>query len=267
MQPSDAFIFFTDLDGTLLDHETYSYKAALPALRELKIREIPLVLASSKTAAEIAPLRKELGFEHCQAIVENGSGILPAHENKPTRERSYERLTNAVYNLPVALRSHYAGFNQLTSKQVSDLTGLSLPDAELAKKRDFSEPGIWSGNQIDKETFLKSLTDVGISAQQGGRFLTLSFGGNKANQMENLIDLHMIAKGHKLTSVALGDAPNDIEMLEMADFGFIIPTHGPSKIPPLTGEKTLRIRRADQSGPIGWNQCVLDLIKTNDQRK
>lgn len=267
MQPSNAFIFFTDLDGTLLDHETYSYKAALPALRELKSRKIPLVLASSKTAAEIAPLRKELGFEHCQAIVENGSGILPAHENTPTRERSYDRLTDAVSKLPLALKRRYTGFSQLTAKQVSDLTGLSLSSAELAQKRDFSEPGIWSGNDADKEIFLTALADVGISAQQGGRFLTLSFGANKANQMENLIALHMVAAGHKLTSVALGDAPNDIEMLEFADIGFIIPTHGPSKIPTLAGEKKHSIKRAGQPGPNGWNQCVLDLIKTNDQRK
>ena len=68
-------IVFTDLDGTLLDHESYGYAPALPLLSRLRAAGIPLILASSKTAAEIAPLRADLGFADCPAIVENGAGI------------------------------------------------------------------------------------------------------------------------------------------------------------------------------------------------
>ena len=57
-----TMLVFTDLDGTLLDHNDYGYGPALPALTELKARDIPLVLASSKTAAEIAPLHHDLGL-------------------------------------------------------------------------------------------------------------------------------------------------------------------------------------------------------------
>jgi phosphoglycolate phosphatase-like HAD superfamily hydrolase len=35
-------IVFSDLDGTLLDHETYLFDAAQPALNALKARDIPL---------------------------------------------------------------------------------------------------------------------------------------------------------------------------------------------------------------------------------
>ena len=66
-------IVFSDLDGTLLDHGNYSHSAAAPALARLRHLEVPLILASSKTAAEIVPLRDELGFSDCEAIVENGS--------------------------------------------------------------------------------------------------------------------------------------------------------------------------------------------------
>jgi mannosyl-3-phosphoglycerate phosphatase len=71
-----ALIVFSDLDGTLLDHATYSWQAAVPALEALKERGIPLILASSKTSAEIAELRAETGFADCPAIVENGAGLL-----------------------------------------------------------------------------------------------------------------------------------------------------------------------------------------------
>ena len=53
--PLPGYIFFSDLDGTLLDHENYDWSAAKPALSELKRQGLPLILASSKTAAEIAP--------------------------------------------------------------------------------------------------------------------------------------------------------------------------------------------------------------------
>ncbi len=42
-------LVFTDLDGTLLNHDDYSWEAARPALEELQRQSIPLILVSSKT--------------------------------------------------------------------------------------------------------------------------------------------------------------------------------------------------------------------------
>jgi hydroxymethylpyrimidine pyrophosphatase-like HAD family hydrolase len=36
-------LIFTDLDGTLLDHQTYSYDKALLALQLVQKKEIPLI--------------------------------------------------------------------------------------------------------------------------------------------------------------------------------------------------------------------------------
>ena len=44
---------FTDLDGSLLDHENYAFDAALPALEALARADIPVSIVSSKTRAEI----------------------------------------------------------------------------------------------------------------------------------------------------------------------------------------------------------------------
>ena len=46
-------IVFTDLDSTLLHPKTYSFDAAMPALKLIKEKDIPLILCSSKTRAEI----------------------------------------------------------------------------------------------------------------------------------------------------------------------------------------------------------------------
>lgn len=76
------YVIFTDLDGTLLDHDTYSYEPANSALEKLRETKTPLILASSKTAAEIAPLRHELGFDAFPAIVENAPGCSHQQRNQ-----------------------------------------------------------------------------------------------------------------------------------------------------------------------------------------
>ena len=86
MPSSLPLLVFTDLDGTLLDHESYSWSPARPALDALRELGAGLVLASSKTAAEIAPLREAVGFTTWPAIVENGAGTLePGEDGSATR--------------------------------------------------------------------------------------------------------------------------------------------------------------------------------------
>ena len=40
----DELLVFTDLDGTLLDHDTYSFEAALPCINLLKNNDIPIII-------------------------------------------------------------------------------------------------------------------------------------------------------------------------------------------------------------------------------
>src|SRR3989339_344329 len=67
-------IVFTDLDGTLLDHDTYAYDEARPGLDRLAAEGVPLVLVSSKTRPEIEELRARLGNRH-PFVPENGGAI------------------------------------------------------------------------------------------------------------------------------------------------------------------------------------------------
>jgi mannosyl-3-phosphoglycerate phosphatase len=68
------FLVFSDLDGTLLDHDTYSFEAALPAIRLLKEKKIPLIICTSKSSGEINRLRPLIGNID-PFISENGGGI------------------------------------------------------------------------------------------------------------------------------------------------------------------------------------------------
>ena len=58
-------VLFSDLDGTLLDAQTYSFEAAREALEVLHERDVPLVLVSSKTRLEIEPIRVRLKNREC----------------------------------------------------------------------------------------------------------------------------------------------------------------------------------------------------------
>jgi predicted mannosyl-3-phosphoglycerate phosphatase (HAD superfamily) len=59
--PSITPVIFTDLDGSLLDHYTYSFAAATPLLDELNSQEIPVIPITSKTYAEVIRLRRFMG--------------------------------------------------------------------------------------------------------------------------------------------------------------------------------------------------------------
>jgi len=258
-------IIFSDLDGTLLDHRSYSHAEAAPALGQLRELGVPLVLASSKTAAEIIPLRDELGFAHCEAIVENGSGILEGNTADNEPEGTYQRIQQVLAALPSRLRSQYQGFADWTAEQVSQRTGLPVSDAENARKRRFSEPGVWLGSEEEKAEFIAAISASDLIAQQGGRFLTLSFGGNKAERMMEIADRYS-RYGQKPFIVALGDATNDLAMIEQADLGVIIPNPAHAGIPRLAGEATGRIIRAPFAGPKGWNEVITSVLKTAEQK-
>lgn len=249
-------IVFTDLDGTLLDHESYGYAPALPLLSRLRAAGIPLILASSKTAAEIAPLRADLGFADCPAIVENGAGLLPAGQTRPRAARTHDRIRAALAALPAGLRARFAGFSDWSAADLSRRTCLGPEAALRAQDRDFSEPGVFSGSAAERAAFLRALADAGITAEAGGRFLTLSFGASKADRMAEVV----AGYGAGAVTVALGDAPNDLAMLNAADHAVIVPNPAHPGLPRQPGEAAGRIRRAPFPGPAGWAAALGALL-------
>lgn len=256
MDTALPLLVFTDLDGTLIEHENYSWQPALPALEALRNIGAGIVLASSKTAPELITLRKDLALEAWPAIVENGAGLLPPHTG--TREKSdhYTRLRGALAKIPAPLRAQFRGFGDMAAPEIADITGLPVKDAACAAKRAFSEPGLWSGTHSQRDEFLAALATYHITAREGGRFLTLSFGATKADRIADIT-----ARYKPRCTVALGDAPNDVEMLQATDFGVIVANPHRDPLPKLQGEQTGRITRTDLAGPKGWNRAVLDLLE------
>ena len=255
MTAKPKLLIYTDLDGTLIDHETYQWTPAQPALEAVRKVGGGVILASSKTAAEVSKLQEELQLTDLPAIVENGAGLITNKSNENIKNEKYDQIRSILNAIDPSLRKAFIGFGDMDTKAVSDATGLMPDDAENAKARMFSEPGLWHGNAEDRARFEAALATKGVHARMGGRFLTLSFGAKKSDQM-----ITINAEYGPDYTMALGDAPNDVEMLEAADFGVIVanPHHAP--LPPLQGEAEGRIVRTERPGPEGWNIAVLNLL-------
>lgn len=258
MTVSLPVLVFSDLDGTLLDHESYSWALASAALDRLRDMGCGVVLATSKTAAEVADLRADIGFPHWPSIVENGGGLLLTDETPQDTGPIYKRLREGLRRLPPG----FVGFGDMSLSEISERTGLTERGARLARMRRFSEPGIWTGADTDLDGFIAAAEAVGFRIQRGGRFLSVSFGGTKADCMRELIE-----KYSPRISIALGDAPNDIQMLEHADYGVIVANPAGSAMPRLSGEEMGRIRRTIRTGPEGWSDAVLEILDEISMRR
>ncbi len=251
-------LVFSDLDGTLLDHETYSFAPAKPALDRLKSLNIPLILASSKTETEMRALRDALSLE-TPMIVENGAGIAGL-EGDTSGRPCYNEIRSLLNKMPASLRKHYQGFGDWSVGEIEERTGLTRDAAERAAERQFSEPGVWDGTEADLALFEELLSEAGFMAVRGGRFTTIMPKTSKGEAMAKIAAHFAGAPSEKAVKIALGDGANDIVMLEAADHGVIIANPANKPMPLLVGEREGKIRRSSLAGPHGWNEMINALL-------
>lgn len=267
-------IIFTDLDGTLLDHQTYSFSAAVPALEILNAKGIPLVFCSSKTRAEIEYWRDKLGNRH-PFISENGGGIfIPFSYFTEDHIRAavpnskmvggyhvlvlgipYQVLRGALKDLRLS-GFDIKGFGDMTPREVAEITGLTRKEAALAKKREFIEPLIFQEDKVNLSAFLTSVREKGLRLTQG-RFYHLMGDHNKGGGVDALKLLYQRKYGNIVT-IALGDTPADVPMLENVDYPILVRNYR------LEHDQTITVPnliRADRVGPEGWNKAILELIE------
>jgi mannosyl-3-phosphoglycerate phosphatase family protein len=264
-------IIFTDLDGTLLD-SSYSFSGAEPVLNIIRKHNVPLILCSSKTAAEIMHCRKKLGNMH-PFISENGGGIfLPVHYFKfQISNFKSESIDDSVViklgadyeDLRSTLRElrsegfDVTGFGDMSVKEVAALTGLEPADAARAKQRLFDEPFVFRGPASDAEKMKQSIQAKGLNYTRG-EFFHLMGNSDKGRAVDVLKSLYTKQRGEIIT-VALGDSMNDIEMLERADYPVLIRKQDGSYNPEVL-KRVSGCVKSGGIGPEGWNREVLKLL-------
>lgn len=278
-------IIFTDLDGTLLDSETYSYEKSLAAINRLKENDIPIIFCSAKTRAEQEIYRRELGLVH-PFIVENGGAIFiprayfpfPFDYHKAVGDLlaielaiPHSRVKKLLAKISDENDFRFRGFGDMSAAEVAEITGLNLEFAELAKHREYDEPVVIAVSQSpehsegeakqsritpeDIDKFLAKLGEAGLNWAYGGRLYHVMGGGDKGKAVEILSGLYRKMWG-EIRTVGLGNSLNDLPMLSQVDIPILVQKRDYSwediNLP--------RLRKVQGVGPEGWSRAIVPIL-------
>jgi mannosyl-3-phosphoglycerate phosphatase family protein len=291
ISPDRPLVLFTDLDGTLLDHFSYSAEVVRETLQLLDRVGIPVIFCSSKTFYEQIHLQGELGITH-PFIMGNGSVVAvprgyfstPPTSPVPKGRKDMEPLPQPAIleEVPAvgvneqahdfytfahtdahAMRRELAqlqdikGFSAATDAELTSATGLSGDALKRARNPWFTETLL---TQLDAEqltTLRKKLAEKGWALSRGGRFFTVhSALVDKGKAVKWLKEAFRQNMPETPLFAAIGDSPNDAPMLEAVDCPFLVQRHDGTwaemEIPGLV--------RIESIGPTGFLAAVKILL-------
>ncbi|MBN2109594.1 MAG: mannosyl-3-phosphoglycerate phosphatase [Methanosarcinaceae archaeon] len=266
------YIVFTDLDGTLIDHNTYSYDAAKPAIVELKEKGIPLIFCTSKTRAEIEVYVRELGSSH-PFISENGGAIFiprdyfdldyPVSKTEGDYDvielgTSYDTLRHVLLNIRTHENMDIIGFGDMDDEDVSKDTGLDIGSARLAKMRDYDEAFILKGDENTAGRLKEKIREHGLNYTRGGRYWHILGDNDKGKAVNLLAGLYRREYG-EIRTIGLGDSLNDLPMLQAVDVPVLVQKHNGEHDPRITDPGIMRVAGI---GPVGWNIAIKEIISS-----
>ena len=260
-------IVFSDLDGTLLDPDTYSCGPAEAGVRALRELGHPLVLCSSKTRSELEFWRLQLN-NSAPFIVENGGAIyiprnyFPFAIEDAKRRGSYDviefgtpyaELVRDLQSASIISRCRTVGFHEMSVAQICLRTSLPVRHAEMAKKREYDEPFDILGSNAHR--LLSAVRSLGKTCKQGDRFYHLTGGNDKALAVQRLTALYARAHGD-VSVIGIGNAPNDTRFLAAVQEPVIVRS-------PFAAAMAKLIPRSfitSSSGPAGWNEAIIQTL-------
>lgn len=258
------YIIFTDLDGTLLDHHDYSFKQAIPALNKISQLNIPVIINSSKTNAEIKDIRTQM-HNNSAFAVENGAALFVPAEQQAGEKQSFEQvilgkpLTDILKTLHQLRNQNqycFKGFSDYSSTELAAETGLSETQATQAKQRLASEPLKWLDTENNLIRFEAELNTQGLQLIQGGRFFHVMGDNDKSIAMAWI--LNSFKKQEKILTIALGDSQNDKKMLEQADYAAIIRKQDNTFLQ--INKNPERVIYSEHAAPLGWQEAIDQLF-------
>jgi mannosyl-3-phosphoglycerate phosphatase len=263
-------IIFTDLDGTFLDFETYSYEKSLAAINRLKENDIPIIFCSAKTRAEQEIYRRELALFH-PFIVENGSAIFIPRGYFPFLF-DYHKAVDTLLAIELAIAYGrvrkllakirkengfpFRGLGDMSAAEVAEITGLNLEFAKLAKQREYDEPVKFdSSGEEEISKFLAKLGEAGLHWSYGGRLYHVMGGSDKGKAVEILGGLYRKMWG-EIGTVGLGNGLNDLPMLSQVDVPILVQKKDYS----WEDMNLPRLRKVQGVGPEGWSRAIVEIL-------
>jgi len=261
----ERWLIYSDLDGTLLNHNDYRFDSALPLLHKLDAMGVPVIINTSKTRAELAAWSQRLENHH-PYIIENGSAvIIPAGyfpgkiqaqlQQDPKRPGQYLLQPGAsiaaLREFLDRVRPDAVDLTRCSLEEAMQLTNLSSDDARMAQTREYSIPLVFN-RPNDAQAFSVAADQAGLRTLKGGRFLHLLGQCDKGASLQALKQLYQSVYQADFGVIALGDSPNDLDMLQQADHAIIV--NSPSSQQLHFDHPSCY--RTQQTAPNGWVEGI-----------
>lgn len=270
-KPLTDLVVFSDLDGTLLSHYGYDVAPAAAGLAALSARGVPLVPATSKTRTETARWQEALKLAG-PCISENGGALWIPQGWLPVRPddaedagdqwrigfgTGIEVVRAALPGIAAAIGVPLRGFGEMSVEEVAARTGLPPEAARDALARDHDEPFVPARPlTADEERRLDGLAEAeGLEITRGGRFHHLLGRCSKGRAARRLLAL----LGNP-PSIGVGDARNDLDLLEATDDAIVVARPDGSHDPALRAALP-RARFTEGVGPAGFSEGILAVLR------
>lgn len=270
---SKRWLIATDLDGTLLDDSYPLSEAALVIDSVSRAGNARVALASSKTLAELQLLAGRCATRPF-LVFENGAGVAWPSGELPEAGgcrigghevalcgRPYPELRAWLVALRERRGFPFRGFGDLDADAIASLTGLDPAAAELARQRLLTEPILWEGDAAGLAKFQQELAARSLHLVLGGRFHHVMPDVSKASAISRLRLWLQQVSGEAYSLIACGDAPNDREMLKLADLAVVFPGRDGSYVLPASDS----VLHAAEPGPAGWLASVERLLNSRSR--
>ncbi len=249
----------SDVDGTLMDH-SYDLTPAKETIKTLQKLFIPVILCTSKTAAEVEVIRKELNLTD-PYIVENGAAIygesLKKVNGKIILGKKYEILEEILNSISKEINHKLIPLNNLTDQEATDLTGLKGNSLTLMRDRHWSMPFLNPPNFLE-EKIKTHCQSFNVEVYRGNRMShLLSKNSNKGKAINALKEY---SNKQNIQIIGLGDSPNDLPLLLKSDIRIVIPGIEGPNLKLLDQLKNLEFTLASEPNGYGWKNEINKLI-------
>ncbi len=249
----------SDVDGTLMDH-SYDLTPAKETIKYLQKLSIPVILCTSKTAAEVKVIRNDLNLSD-PYIVENGAAIygesLKKVNGKIILGQKYEILEEILNFISKEIDYKLIPLNNLTDQEATQLTGLKGNSLNLMRDRNWSMPF------LNPPSFLEEKINIcckkfKVDIFKGNRMSHLL--SNNSNKGKAINALKEYSNLQNIQIIGLGDSPNDLPLLLNSDIRVVIPGIDGPNLNLLDQLKDLEFTLASEPNGYGWKNEINKLI-------
>tara|TARA_B100001989_G_C24441657_1_gene414266 strand:+ start:77 stop:874 length:798 start_codon:yes stop_codon:yes gene_type:complete len=249
----------SDVDGTLMDH-SYDLTPAKETIKKLQKLSIPVILCTSKTAAEVKVIRQDLNLTD-PYIVENGAAIygesLKKVDGKIILGEKYQTLEEILNFISEEIDYKLVPLNNISDQEATKLTGLKGNSLTLMRDRHWSMPFLNPPNFLDERINI-TCKKFKVEIFRGNRMShLLSINSNKGKAINAL---KQYSNNQNIKIVGLGDSPNDLPLLLNSDIKIVIPGIDGPNLNLLDQLKNLDFTLASEPNGYGWKNEINKLI-------